>query len=337
MGTTNATQSGRNKSKRPLANSGQDRTDGYTAVTQQIVSLLRQGVVPWQRPWSDTGREAPMNVNGRLYRGVNFFLLDMLDFERPVFLTFRQALELGGHVRRGEKGIPVIFWKMAEAIEEEDGEVKTNRVPFMRRYFVFNVSQCEGLTLPARLARQPEPPGFDPIQAAETVWACYPDSPVLRHFGDRAYYSPTTDVITMPPRHAFNTGENYYASLFHEMGHSTGHPRRLDRNLGLKHGPQAYSREELTAELCAAFLCHRAGISGAVIENQASYIAYWQRALLDDHKLFVVAAGRAQRAADLILGVAENETVSAGGLCGGAGRESSPGCTHGGEANAMCA
>jgi len=278
----------------------------YAAVTQQILSMLERGVVPWRRPWSVTQGEPPMNVRGNQYRGANYFLLGALGYERPVFLTFRQAHELGGHVRRGEKGWPVVYWKMLEAKDKDDDKVekegRAKPVPFLRYFTVFNIAQCEGLTLPANIAEKPEPPTFDPIQAAETIWANYQNPPTLQHHGNWASYSIGRDEITMPQRHAFDSPEEYYSALFHEAGHSTGHQTRLDRDLGLKHGTQAYSREELVAEMCAAFLCARAGISRHVIENQASYLAHWSRALTDDPKLFVTAAGKAQKAADWILG-----------------------------------
>ena len=301
----------------------------YQIVTDQILKLLEQGNVPWHRPWRQVIGDAPMNVRGTAYRGANYFLLSALGYERPIFLTYRQATELGGNVKRGEKGWPVVYWKMLEAKNPEEpqddktkkAEDKRKMVPLLRYFTVFNIAQCEGLSLPSRFAEKPEPqspptPRFDPIEAADRIRAGYPNPPTFHFSGDRASYSPSLDRIIMPPKEAFESGEEYYSTLFHEMGHSTGHKNRLSRDLGYSRGHQDYAREELIAEMCAAFLCAKAGISQPVIENQAAYLDSWSQALKNDPKLFVTAAGKAQKAADYVLGAsASSEADPAEDLC----------------------
>jgi antirestriction protein ArdC len=261
-----------------------------------------------------------MNVRGTPYRGANFFLLGALGYEQPVFLTFKQAVELGGSVKRGEKGYPAVFWKMLkpkDADDDEPSEAKRKLITLLRYFTVFNISQCEGLKLPDRITAKPQPPpDFNPIEAAESIWTGYPNPPSLHYGGNRAAYRSTTDQIMMPPRNTFESPEEFYSVLFHEAGHSTGHKTRLDRDLGMKHGHQAYAREELIAEMTSAFLCAKAGISQPVIENQVAYIADWSTSLRDDPKLFVHAAGRGQKAADHILGAsAADEEEPAGEIC----------------------
>ena len=300
--------------QQPASNAHGTKNSGvYKIVTNQILNLLEQGTVPWKQPWSVIPGDGPINVRGTPYRGANYFLLSSLGFERPIYLTYRQALEHGGNVKKGEHGIPVVYWKLIDAKESDESK----RIPFLRYYLVFNIAQCENLKLPDRITQLQPPPDFNPIETAESIWSAYPNPPKLRHIGDCALYIPSVDEIWMPARYTFNSQEAFYSTLFHEMGHSTGHGSRLNRDLGIKHGIQSYSREELVAEMTSAFLCARAGISKPVLENQAAYLANWSEALKNDPKMFVTAAGKAQKAADFILGVTavskEPETV--GELC----------------------
>jgi antirestriction protein ArdC len=278
----------------------------YQMVTDKILALLAKGTVPWRRTWRLTFGNEPVNVRGTDYRGANYFLLSALGYERPIFLTFKQALELGGSVKRGEHGIPVVYWKMLEAKDSDDNEPykdKRKLIPLLRYFTVFNVEQCENLKLPARFTETKEPPSnINPILEAESIWENYQNPPTLRFGGNRAVYRSNRDEIVMPGRHTFESPEEYYSVLYHEMGHSSGHKSRLNRDLGMQHGHKAYAREELIAEMCSAFLCAKAGISQPVIENQAAYLSEWSAALKDDVKLFVTAAGKAQKAADWVLG-----------------------------------
>jgi antirestriction protein ArdC len=281
----------------------------YEVITDRIASMLSGGKIPWRRPWNAlraAGSLRPRNaVSGSLYRGANWFLLGLLPYQHPVFLTFKQALALGGSVRKGEHGFPVIFWKLLEVTEENaaDADAVGRRVPLLRTYTVFNIEQCDGLNLV--LPEAPAAPvEFDPVAEAEAIWDGMPSRPELRYGGDRACYIPGLDQIRMPIRSAFPTAEGFYETLFHEAGHSSGAASRLNRKeivSGSYFGARDYSLEELVAELCAAFLCAEAGVDQPVLENQAAYIQGWLSKLQAEPQAFVTAAARAQKAADFIL------------------------------------
>lgn len=279
----------------------------YEIVAEKIVAKLEAGVVPWRQPWGSAGFRAPRNVRGTVYRGVNVFLLGSQGYRSPYWLTFRQAKELGGSVRKGERSTPVVFWKWIEKDETSStGEVRKVSVPLLRYYNVFNVEQTEGL--PAKWYELPSgnEPTFSPIEACEEIVSGYEDRPAISHGGSRAYYAPSLDSVTVPAREAFETPAYYYATLFHELGHSTGHGKRLGRDGitdPIMFGSHQYSREELVAEMTAAFLSGRAGIdSEPLLENSAAYLASWIRVLRGSPKLAVIAAAQAQKAADWILG-----------------------------------
>jgi antirestriction protein ArdC len=275
----------------------------YQVITDRVIALLQQGTVPWQKPWQ--GAElAPQNLMSRKrYRGVNVFLLHAMSYTSPYWLTFKQAQELGGHVRKGERACPVVFWKWLDV--ERDG--KKERVPFLRYYSVFNVAQCEGIEAHVPSATGPKRE-HSPVEAAERIVADMPKRPLIKHGQAQAFYHPTDDYVGMPSPEQFRSGEGYYSVLFHELTHSTGHETRLARKgvTGTEgqwsaFGSQSYSKEELVAEMGAAFLCGQAGIVERTIENSASYIATWLSKLKDDAKLVVQAAAQAQKAADFIL------------------------------------
>lgn len=282
----------------------------YEVITERIASMLSGGKIPWRRPWNAfraAGNLRPRNgASGSLYRGANWFLLGMLPYQHPVYLTFKQTVALGGTVRKGEKGFPVLFWKMLETTEENatDADSVGKKIPFARYYTVFNIEQCEGLNLV--LPEAPAAPiEFDPIADAEAIWEEMPSRPEMRYGGDRACFIPGFDQIRMPIRSAFPTAEGFYETLFHEAGHSTGHASRLNRKeivSGSYFGARDYSLEELVAELTAAFLCAEAGIDQPVLENQVAYLQGWLEKLQAEPQAFVTAAARAQKAADYILG-----------------------------------
>ena len=254
--------------------------DVYAIVTDKIISLLEQGVVPWRRPWSSAG--LPRNlVSKKPYRGINYFLLSASKFVSPLWLTIRQANELGGSVRRGEQSTIIVFWKVDERPDEEATDAsneETHRRVLLRYYRVFNVEQCDlPQTVLDRLPKT-ETHEHDPIDEAERIVAAMPHRPELQTAGSKAFYNSLSDRVTIPPRELFTTAEEYYATLLHEMTHSTGHPKRLARETiteAAPFGSATYSKEELCAEMGAAFLCAEAGISPAVIENQAAYLAGW--------------------------------------------------------------
>ncbi|MEW6775056.1 MAG: ArdC-like ssDNA-binding domain-containing protein [Bdellovibrionota bacterium] len=273
----------------------------YEIITDRIIEQLEKGVAPWRKPWN-AEQGFPRNlVTGKPYRGVNVFLLHAAGFESPYFLTFKQARQLGGHVRKGERGLPVIFWNWIEKeSRERPGEIET--IPFLRYYTVFNVSQCEGVQAPQENRARTH----EPIRACEEIAKGYRNGPEVIHGKTQAAYHPYFDMVFMPSPEAFTTGEEYYGTLFHELTHSTGHESRLARqsfNETASFGSYSYSKEELVAEMGAAFLCGMAGISPAVIRNQAAYLKNWIDALRGDSRLAIQAAAQAQKAADLILGI----------------------------------
>ena len=270
----------------------------YEIVTERILTELERGNVPWHKPWSGE-QSMPRNLtSGKLYRGCNVFLLGMQGYGSPYWLTYKQAQARGGSVRKGEKASPIVFWKW---LEKKDETGKLQRVPMLRYFSGFNVEQCDGLEYP-----KPEPkPEFDPIDAAEKLAANYRAGPKLQHGGGRAYYRPSTDTVQMPERSAFANGPEYYSTLFHELGHSTGHDSRLKRKGitdPIHFGSHSYSKEELVAEMTAAFLCGFSGIDQTV-ENSAAYLRSWIQALKGDAKLVVQAAAQAQKASDHIRGI----------------------------------
>lgn len=267
----------------------------YEIVTDRISKALEQGTVPWRKPWTVN---APMNlVSKKPYRGVNVLLLGWQKYSSPYWVTFNQCRKLGGCVKAGSKATPVVFWKVGtREVTADDGTTTVRKSYLLRYYNVFNTEQCDGLKVPALENRE-----VSPIAAAEDVVKGYEDAPEVQFGGDRAAYSPVLDHVLMPNRGSFESEETYYSTLFHEFGHSTGHKSRLDRGLDGSFGSDPYAREELVAEMCAAFLCATAGIENTVNHN-AAYIASWLKKLQGDPKLVVIAAGQAQKAADLILG-----------------------------------
>jgi antirestriction protein ArdC len=276
----------------------------YEMVTEQLVKLLESGLVPWRKPWVSAG--VPRNaVSKRSYRGINSFLLGLTPYSDPRWLTFKQAKELGGNVKRGESSTVVVFWKLFDVVDEETQEKK--RIPLLRYYRVFNVEQCEGLKLQP-LEREESLGKAERLAECERVVSDMPQAPALfDNGGDRAYYNPRADSVHMPRVEQFKSTEGYYSTLFHELTHSTGHESRLNRP-GITQiaafGDAVYSREELVAEFGASFLCNLLGISSdGQLEQSASYIKGWLSALKNDKKLAVVAAAQAQKAADFILGV----------------------------------
>ena len=281
--------------------------DAYQIMTDRICGLLEKGEIPWRRPWKQNGGLMPRNLkSGKEYRGINVFYLACAGFSSPYWLSYKQAEDFKLQVRKGEHGFPVVFWKWLNVKDGKTGQDK--RIPLLRYYTVFNVEQCDGIdNLPASKipARHDVPLAFAPIERCETVVAGYQNPPTVRTGESRAYYRPSMDLVNMPPRETFESVEAYYSVLFHELGHSTGHESRLKRD-GITDpamfGSHEYSKEELVAEMTAAFLSGHCAIDGATVENSAAYIQGWLKRLRNDKSLLVSAAAQAQRAADLILG-----------------------------------
>ncbi len=277
--------------------------DAYGEITGRIIAALERGTVPWRTPWRARGHRNART--DRPYRGINTVVLQLAALERgwndPRWLTYRQARAAGGHVRRGEHGTRVVLWKWIEKKDSPDPE-RPEHYPLLRLFTVFNVGQCEGVRLPAR---KEAGDCFDPLERAEAVIAGYANGPSIHEGAESAYYVPERDEVHLPPRDAFADAHGYYATLFHELAHSTGHPRRLGREgyrTAARFGSERYSQEELVAEFAAAFLGSEAGIDPSRVEQSASYIASWLKTLEDDRRLAVVAAAQAQRAADHVLG-----------------------------------
>ena len=270
----------------------------YDLVTDQIMDALRQGDIPWRKPWQI--RIARNMVSRKEYRGINVFLLNGSAW----WASYRQIKQLGGYVRKGEKSTLCVFWKLQQFTEtDESGERSTKTVPLLRYYRVFSIDQCE---LPDDVRAKYIDPDqqFNPIQEAESVVSNMPNRPEIEHRGNRAFYRPSADLVVMPPRDQFHAETGYYDTLFHELGHSTGHSSRLNRKTLIDlaaFGDHNYSKEELVAEMTSAFLCGVTGIVRDTIANSAAYIQSWLRALDDDRRLVVHAAAQAQKAADYIL------------------------------------
>ena len=295
--------------KYAISNSRADRPDApvggtpYSIITDRIVKVLESGTVPWRKPWR--GRNSmPCNaVSKRPYHGINLLLLSLAPFVDHRWLTLRQANQLGGHVRLGERASIAVFWKQVLIGEETEDENKRS-VPFLRYYKVFNAEQCDDLALPI-LMDDWHVELNQRIKSAEQLIGAMPNPPRIVEGGSAACYFPRDDLVRVPKIQDFESPESYYATMFHELGHSTGHESRLNR-AGVtgqaEFGLCDYSREELVAELTSAFLCAEIGIDNSTLDQSASYIHGWLSALAGDVKAVVVAAGQAQRAADYIQG-----------------------------------
>ena len=287
------------------------RVDIYEVVTNQILASIEQGVVPWQSP-SIARVGYPRNfLTKKPYSGINVFLLGVQEFQSPHFLTFRQALELGGNVRKGEKGFHIVkvgIWNKPEDTSEE----KTEERRFLRLYTVFNACQIDGISFP-------EPPKCEAFTVtvqtanARRIVAEMPQRPVI-HEGRKSYphYLPEDDMVEMPSRESFRSEWRFYKTLFHELAHATGHEKRLDRpSLTENRGRYAvgedrktYCLEELVAEMTAAFVGASVGMVEEGFENNAAYLQGWLSMLKvkDNRTWLVKAASEAQKAADFILG-----------------------------------
>jgi antirestriction protein ArdC len=304
----------------------------YQTVTDRIISSLKAGVIPWEKPWKTpryAGGPFPRNFyTGKPYRGINVLLLWSSEYSSPFWLTFKQAQALKGTVRKGERGTQIIFYKQLPEYAKGDDEAASEdeRVPFVLcHYTVFNVEQCDGLTLP-EISQPAIAPKIDEDELCESMVAGWENCPAL-HLNSptecRAYYRPSTDSVHMPARNRFVDAPHYYSTLFHELIHSTGHESRLNRTFGDRFGDELYSKEELVAEMGAAFLCAIAGIANEHTDrNTTAYIQNWIEKLEEDNRLIVHAAANAQRAVDLILGSTfeeEKETTENAGEAAASG------------------
>jgi antirestriction protein ArdC len=277
--------------------------DIHQEVTDRIVAALETGVAPWVKPWKETkGGTMPHNaVTRRAYSGVNVLLLWIAAQEKGYagsgWLTFKQAKELGGNVRKGEKATNIVFMKPLTFTETtEGGDTEEKSVLLARGYAVFNIEQCDGL--PERIHSQKADNLVEvETDAAFNAWVAGTGAS-LRHGGNRACYSPSHDAITMPKPEQFRDLNSYKATLLHELTHWTGHKSRLDRNLRNRFGSQEYAAEELVAELGAAFLCAELQVDGQL--QHAEYIASWLKVLKADKRAIFTAASAASKAANYL-------------------------------------
>jgi antirestriction protein ArdC len=296
-----------------------NRKDVYTRVTDRIVADLEKGIRTWMKPWSaehTAGKiSRPLRHNGTPYRGMNILLLWGEAMEKgyaaPIWMTFKQALELDAHVRKGEHGSLVVYANSITKTEtNEKGEDTEREIPFLKGYTVFNVEQIEGL--PAHYYAKPENPLplSERIDSADRFMTA--TGATINHGGNSAFYAPGRDLVQMPPFEAFRDKESYYATALHELTHWTSHKSRLDRSFDAKRfGDHGYAREELVAELGAAFLCADLGITPEIRDDHAAYLAHWLKVLTEDKRAIFSAAAHAQRAADFLHGLQPQSTAEA--------------------------
>jgi antirestriction protein ArdC len=293
------------------------RADVYTHVTDTILAALEKGVRPWMQPWNAAHAAGPVSRplrhNGKPYQGINTLMLWLAAMEKgysaPPWMTFKRAQALGGQVRKGEQGALVVF---ANAMTKTEIDVKTGEeigleIPFMKGYTVFNVEQIEGLPTPYYALR--EPPHLSDAERIARLDAFFAATCAdIRHGGHRAFYAIEPDFIQMPPFEVFKDPESYYATLAHEGTHWTRHPSRLNRDRGQKKwGDAGYAMEELVAEIGSAFLGAELGLTPAICDDHAAYIASWLQVLKDDKKAIFTAASHAQKAVDFLWAKQEQE------------------------------
>jgi len=312
MSTQTKTKRAQKKESKPrTARRGgrRPRTDLYQSVTDTVISQLETGTVPWVQPWGRPDSSAPCALpqnahTGRTYSGINILLLWGAAIETarttPYWLTFKQALALGGAVRKGERGTTVCyadtFVPKAEAQRAQETGDDAQRVGFLKRYTVFNADQCEGLDAHFFEGAPPVPERELIPRAESLIKATGAD---FRIGGDRAFFVPSQDYIQVPPQPAFKDQINYYRTCFHELGHWTGHKSRLDRDMKGKFGSKDYAREELVAEMASAFICAAQSIEPTV--RHTDYIGSWLKVLKEDKRAIFRAASLASKAADFIL------------------------------------
>jgi antirestriction protein ArdC len=291
---------------RYLTREGNMSANIYELVTDKIIAAMENGVVPWQKPWTGTGCPTSLTT-GRPYRGINSLILEVVamgeSYDRPLWGTYKQAQALGGNIRKGEKGTPVVLWK---PMEKDKGDGTKESFMMMRYFTVFNVAQMDDITIPEKFLIKREPVTvLNGIAEALS----YPGGPEVRHSQqDRAYYAPASDTIVLPLLEQFTTPERYASTALHEIVHSTGHEDRLNRGLGNTFGCEKYAQEELVAEVGAAMLATNLGIP-VEWDQHAAYLTSWLQVLREDRKMIVQAAQKAQKAIDHVTG--EDPAVTA--------------------------
>ena len=304
----------------PRGRSGSNRTSLYDEITGKILAELEAGRLPWVQPWGTAAAKAPLAMpknaaTGRGYSGVNVLILwgavVQHGFSCQSWLTFRQALSLGGHVRRGEHGTTVVYADRFIPDDEKRRASETGEdaqaIPFLKRFTVFNASQCEGLPDDLAVVAPPPEPGLIEPKVEALIKASDID---FRIGGDRAFYVPAHDYVQVPPPQAFFEPINWHRTALHECSHASGAAHRLNRDLSGSFGSKKYAFEELVAEISAAFCCAALGIVPTV--RHADYIGSWAEVLREDNRAIVRAASQASKAADFLLGFlpADDQSVS---------------------------
>jgi antirestriction protein ArdC len=300
--------------KRMKAYKKQSTVDIYEKVTAMIMEKLREGVVPWRKTWREA--EFPANyLSKKPYKGINFWLLASFGFEQPYFLTFLQVKELGGTIKKGEKALPVVYWNYIYTNKEDGRKIEAEQVgnypacqirkkSYLKHYNVFNISSVEGVDFETATSIA-APPKNSSIQSCEQFIDNILSKPSIHYGGNQAYYHPIEDFIQMPKPKDFESPENYYAVLFHELIHATGHPDRLNREgvSGIHpFGTAEYSKEELIAEMGAGFLCaYNRIFDEQILDNSTAYINGWLKKLSEDKFLLIEAASKAQKAVEYLM------------------------------------
>lgn len=307
----------RSSSSRPAATP--ERASLYDEITSRIIGELETGRLPWVQPWGSSGVSAPLAMpknaaTGRSYSGINILILwgavVARGFSCQSWLTFRQTLSLGGNVRKGERGTTVVYADRFVPDDErqrarETGE-EAQPIPFLKRFTIFSTDQCDGLPQDLVTAPPPVPDGLIIPEVEALIRASGAD---LRLGGDEAFYAPSLDFIQVPRPEAYFEPINWHRTALHELGHWSGHPSRLGRDLNGGFGSAKYAREELVAEMCAAFCCATLGITPTV--RHADYIGAWLEVLREDSKAIVRAASAASKAADYLLAFRPDRDPSA--------------------------
>jgi antirestriction protein ArdC len=289
---------------------GSDRANLYDEITDKIIAELEAGRVPWVQPWGTGAAKTPLAMpknaaTGRFYSGINVLILWGSVIERgfptQIWLTFRQALSHGGNVRKGERGTAVVYADRFIPDDETKRALETGEdaqaIPFLKRFTVFNVAQCEGMPENLVVAAPPPEPGLIEPKVEALIKASGID---FRIGGSRAFYMPARDYVRVPPPQAYFEPINWHRTALHELGHASGHPSRLNRDLSGSFGSKKYSFEELIAELNAAFCCASLGIVPTV--RHADYVGSWVEVMREDNRAIVRAASQASKAADFLLG-----------------------------------
>lgn len=275
------------------------KKDIYQDVTNKIVNEIESGALPWVKEWSNFSGLPENAITGRKYNGINTLILWLmggeLGFSSHRWCTYKQAHEANGFVRKGEKSIPVVFYKpLTKDIENTSGELEEKTIPMLRIFNVFNLDQIEGFADKPAVDTMKKLPGIDDFINMTGV-KLVPGSPA---------FVPSMNWVHMPPIDKFETNTSYYATLFHELIHWSGHKTRLDRNMSNRFGDAGYAIEELVAELGAAFLCAKFGVTGEV--RHAGYIEHWLKVLKDDNKAIFKAAAEASKAVEYLMSSIED-------------------------------